>query len=327
MALAGWNKKSSPYHPGEQALHERVGRRDQQERSGRRVHRPYMPDQHRAFFASLPFMIVGSVDADGWPWASILFGRPGFVSTPDDTTLLIGARPIPGDPLAGALAKGAPLGFVGIELPTRRRNRVNGVVRSVGNDDFTVDVVQSYGNCPQYIHTRGMTFTADPTMLEPAATERLSSLDQRATAVIRKADTFFVASHNDRDDKRDTGGADVNHRGGKPGFIKVEGDTLTIPDYAGNFAFNTLGNFLINPKGGLLFIDFATGDLWQFTGTTELILDRTDEIAGFDGAERAWRFHVDHGVRLKTASPLAWESGEPSPVSLRTGDWEVATRR
>ena len=48
----------------------------------------------------------------------------------------------------------------------------------------------------------------------------------------------------------------------------------------------------------------------------------TAEIEAFQGAERAWRFHLDHGIRLKKSSPLRWQFGELSPRSMKTGSWE-----
>lgn len=63
----------------------------------------------------------------------------------------------------------------------------------------------------------------------------------------------------------------VPARGGEPGFVRIDvAGTLTIPDYSGNRFFNTLGNLLVNPRAGLLFIDFAKGDLLQMTGHMEL---------------------------------------------------------
>ena len=321
MALEGWDKDVSPYHAGEAELHARLGRKDRQEEMGRRIHRPFMPDQHRIFFQQLPFIVAGSVDAAGAPWASILSGCPGFVSTPDARTLSINAVPVPGDPIAEAFHAGSPVSFVGIDLTTRRRNRVNGVVRSRKGQETIVDVVQSFGNCPQYIHTRDMEFTRDPGTPQDAEVETFGSLGGRAEEIIRAADTLFVASHNPDDDKRTNGGVDVNHRGGRPGFVKVDGNTLTVPDFRGNFSFNTLGNFVVNPKAGLLFIDFATGDLVQLTGTVELLWDKTREIEAFAGAERAWRFNLLQGQHLISASPLRFMGGEPAPQTQATGDW------
>src|SRR5258708_39705901 len=83
----------SPCHPGEGAIQQGLGLRDKMEAVGRRVLRNFMPDQHREFFAALPFLALGTVDAAGWPSASIVAGAPGFASTPDAATLRIRARP------------------------------------------------------------------------------------------------------------------------------------------------------------------------------------------------------------------------------------------
>lgn len=325
MSFDGWDKDASPYHPGEEELHARLGRKEHQERMGRRIHRPFMPEQHRQFFAQLPFVVAGSVDADGWPWASILFGKPGFLSTPDDRTLSVSSAAVQGDPIIQNAVADAPVSFVGIELPTRRRNRINGVVRQ-SNEDILVDVVQSFGNCPQYIHTREMEFVRDPDIATAIEVETFTDLSGIAADIVADADTLFVSSNNPHDDKRVNGGVDVNHRGGKSGFVKVDGNTLTVPDFIGNFAFNTLGNFMVNPKAGLLFIDFETGDLVQLTGTVELLWDKSEDVAAFRGAERAWRFKMEHGQRLIAASPLRFRDGEASPNTRLTGDWDEAAQ-
>lgn len=264
----GWDKDASPHHAGERALHERYGRVERQELMGRRMIRPFMPDQHREFFEQLPFIILGSIDRDGAPWASVVFGLPGFVSAPTDKSLVMADAVIPGDPLAANLQPGAPVSFLGIEPPTRRRNRLNAIVAERKSGQISFEAVQSFGNCPQYIQMREMTYNRDPSAPSTAKIENFAGLDDDARRVIAKADTFFVASSNPNEDIRGAGGVDVNHRGGMAGFVEVDGDTLTIPDYSGNFAFNTLGNLLVNPHAGLLFIDFDSGDLLLLTGTT-----------------------------------------------------------
>src|SRR5258707_11227705 len=117
----------SPWHEGERAVQACVGVPEERiETIGRRAIRSFMPDQHRAFFAQLPFLIIGSVDRAGWPWASVLSGPPGFAISPDPHRLHIAARAVEGDLLAEALKPGASLGLLGIELSTKRRNRMNG---------------------------------------------------------------------------------------------------------------------------------------------------------------------------------------------------------
>ncbi len=310
---SGWNKETSPFHKGERALHKRYGLSEKQDKLGRLIIRPFMPDQHRDFYNQLPFMIVGSVDTGGAPWASIIFGRPGFISSPDAVSLTISATPLAGDPLRQNLKAGAPVSFLGIEPPTRRRNRLNAMIDTVSATGFTSRVVQSFGNCPQYIQTRDMEFVRDPGASPEVEIIPFTELDRVLTDRISQADTFFVASHNASDDPEDTGGVDVNHRGGMPGFIRVDGNTLTIPDYRGNNSFNTLGNLVLNPKAGLMFLDYETGDIIQMTGSTELVLDLTDVQKEELSAERAWRFTLDHGHILKNASPLRWAFGEYSP--------------
>jgi len=307
--LSGWDKDSSPFHQGEQKLQDRIGLKERQEALGMRIIRPYMPDQHREFFEQLPYMIIGSVDADGWPWASIVFGQPGFVQTPNDKTMSLAANPLAGDPLSDNFEVGAPLSFLGIEMATRRRNRVNGILTDIWPIGFTAKVVHSFGNCPKYIDMRDVEFVRDPRELHnEGGVERFTQIDEGLQNFIRKATLCFVASYNNLDDESDTGGVDVNHRGGPEGFIRVEGNQLTIPDYHGNNLFNTLGNFIVNPKAGLLFIDFETQDLILLTGTTEIFWSDDPVVQNLPDVGRAWRFTLNHGIRLKQASPILWTS-------------------
>lgn len=84
---------------------------------------------------------------------------------------------------------------------------------------------------------------------------------------------------------------------------------LTIPDYSGNRFFNTLGNMLVNPRAGLVFPDFSTGDLLQMTGRTEVVLDPTGSDV-IDGAERLWRFVPKEIVHRPRALPLRFASAD-----------------
>ena len=118
------NSAKSPFHPGEQKIQQQLGVREQMERFGNRVIRDHMPEPHREFYQQLPFIFVGHADAQGWPWASILFDEPGFITSSDNKTLTINAQPVVGDPLAESLTPDTRLGLLGIELPTRRRNRL-----------------------------------------------------------------------------------------------------------------------------------------------------------------------------------------------------------
>ena len=196
--LPGWPHDAPPFHPGELAAQARAGVRERMAPAGRRAIRGIMPDQHRDFFAMLPFIVVGSLDRQGRPWASILSGRPGFLHSPDPRTLTVAARPAFGDPLGDNLAVGSPVGLLGIQLETRRRNRMNGTVTEWADGRFAVTVGQSFGNCPQYIQARRPSFVAEPDSLGEARPVHAEGpvLSSRAAALVVAADTFFIATRS-----------------------------------------------------------------------------------------------------------------------------------
>ncbi len=324
MAHDGWSRETSPFHAGERAVQERLGVRERLERQGRQMVRAFLPAQHRAFYAGLPWLLVASADGQGRPWCSALCGEPGFLSSPDPGHLRVGALPCAGDPLSGNLVLGAHVGLLGLDPATRRRNRLNGRVAAADCGSFLVTVDQAFGNCPQYIQARKPTSVAPQP--GPGRAERLDALDGPAVTLIARADTFFVATRADpTGDDPATAGLDASHRGGRPGFVRVEEDrrTLLIPDFSGNLHFNTLGNLLLDPRAGLLFPDFETGELLHVTGEAEIIWDGS-QVQAFRGAERLWRFRVSEGVRLPGALPLRWALIEPSPNLDATGTWAEA---
>jgi uncharacterized protein len=299
----------SPFHPGEQAMQARVGARHRIEEVGRRLIRDFMPDQHRVFFAQLPLFIVAAVDEKGRPWASPLVGSPGFLHSPDPQHLHIAARPLCGDPLNETLRDGASIGGLGIEFHTRRRNRVNGTVAlDADGAGFTIHVTQSFGNCTQYIQARQFRFVSRADRpSESGLVQRHDRLDPRAYALITRADTFFIASSYAAPSEP-RHGPDVSHRGGRPGFVQIrDAHTLLFPDYRGNFLFNTLGNILANPRCGLLFLDFDSGDTLQLTGRGEVLWEWPPEEPAFRGAQRLLQFEVDETVQLRGAVPLVWD--------------------
>ncbi|WP_423395063.1 pyridoxamine 5'-phosphate oxidase family protein [Burkholderia sp. LMG 21824] len=310
--VPGWELDAAPFHAGELAVQQRAGVTEAAGSAGRRGIRRFMPDQHRTFFAQLPFFVLGGVDANGQPWATLRAGAPGFVTSPDARTLRIAARALPGDPLAGAWQPGVPLGGLGIEFATRRRNRVNGVVRAVDGDALTIAVEQSFGNCAKYIQGRKPTFVAREvdTSAGPRVSDALNDADR---ALLAQADTFFVASANMSADAGAARGADVSHRGGMPGFVRVDdARTLTTPDFSGNRFFNTLGNLQHDPRAGLLFVDFDNGDLLYVAAHAEIVWDGP-LVASFDGAQRVVRFHVREVRRMRAVLPFRWSAVERAP--------------
>jgi predicted pyridoxine 5'-phosphate oxidase superfamily flavin-nucleotide-binding protein len=302
----------SPFHEGERLLQERLGVRDKIETIGSRIIRDFMSDEHRAFFAQLPWILVGSIDTAGRPWASLLFGEPGFALSPDPQVLVLAARPVPGDVLGDALRVGAPLGLLGIELHTRRRNRLNGTVIEASPGRIVVHADQSFGNCPKYINRK--TLARRPGGGSARAPLVGATLDARAREIVGRADTLFIASSHLSAERRGPGdGVDVSHRGGRPGFVRTEADgSLTIPDYFGNFLFNTLGNIERDRRAGLLFVDFASGDLLQLTGGAWIDWD-APEIAATPGVQRLVRVRPTEVRLLAGAFPFTAEVIDSAP--------------
>ncbi|MDL2407793.1 pyridoxamine 5'-phosphate oxidase family protein [Rhizobium calliandrae] len=322
MLTMNGTENGSSWHAGEIALQKKAGAADRMSEVGQRVLRNYLLEQHRDFYPQLPFIVLGAVDTAGDVWATLRAAHPGFLHSPDIHTLGVDLDRDPADPIDAGMNDGDAIGMLGIELHTRRRNRLNGTIRRQGSDGFDVTVGQSYGNCPQYIQLRDFEFVRDPSERTDQPALHLAELDGRARDMIKSADTFFVASYVDREDgPREV---DVSHRGGRTGFVRIGSDgVLTIPDFAGNRFFNTLGNFLVNPKAGLVFADFDSGGLLQLAGDAEVVLE-SPEIAAFQGAERLWRFTPRRIVRRSGALPLRWKFRQDgwSPSLLRTGRWE-----
>ena len=294
-AAVGW-------HAGERALQVRAGAADRMAEVGARVLRDHLPEQHRAFFPLLPVVFTGTLDRQGQPWASLLAGPPGFVTAPTPQRLHVAARPLPGDALAGQLQEGAPLALLGLQAHTRRRNRMNGRIVAMDDSGFDVAVAQSFGNCPRYIHPREAVYV--PAQGE-SRVRQLATLDKEALAIIRGADTLFIATaHPDARSSTDPAhGLDVSHRGGPTGFVQVDGEgRLQLPDYAGNTFFNTLGNLQLEPRCGLLFLDFARGE--------RLHLAARGEVVWLDD-ERFVRLEVLSGRHVRGGLPLRF--AEPHP--------------
>ena len=82
-------------------------------------------------------------------------------------------------------------------------------------------------------------------------------------------------------------------------------DVLTVPDFTGNFVFNTLGNLVASPMAGLLFVDFTNGDVLQLTGRATIDDDRTVLV------------DVDEIREARGASPLRYRLVEYSPANPR----------
>ena len=295
------------YHEGELEVQARAGVRGMAERIGHSVHAA-VPLVARHFLMTQRFAVVGGLDGGGMVWATPLTGRPGFVSAPGESLVRVEAMPSAGDPLRDALRGGAQVGLIVMDLARRMRMRVNGVVLRETDSGFEVEAREVYSNCPKYIQARSLAAAGAPAASEPVA-ERSLGLGPAQRELVARADTFFIATaHPER-------GADASHRGGLPGFVRVEGGRrLVWPDYSGNSMFNTLGNLAADPRAGLLFVDFENGNTLQLSGRARVVWDE-GRAAEFARAERVVEFDVEEAVERRGALPLRWRFEEYSPFN------------
>lgn len=282
-----------PFHAGELEMQRRAGVEDEARAVGRIIASRIPPAAAR-FLARQRMAVAASLDAEGRVWASLLSGRPGFIAAVDQTLLRLEARPAPGDPLLANLAARPELGLLVLDPQTRQRMRFNGR-GLVSPEGFFLLVDQVYGNCPKYIQLRRL----EPEVgADPGATRTSDRLDARQQSFVANADTFFIGSVHPQ------GGADASHRGGFPGFVRVLApDRLAFADYPGNGMFNTLGNLVANPRAGLLFVDFVTGDVLQLTGRAQI---RSDFTVVFD---------IEAVLETARGSSLRWQLVEYSPAN------------
>ena len=96
---------------------------------------------------------------------------------------------------------------------------------------------------------------------------------------IESRDMFFLSTVDHR------GYPTCSYKGGSVGFVKaINNQTLAFPSYDGNGMFLSMGNINLNPKIGLLFIDFETPHRVRVHGDAKVSTD-SHLLQSFPGAE------------------------------------------
>jgi len=261
--------KHPVFHSGELHLQKKSGVNIMADKMSKMMISDSLTDQHQIFFNSLNSLYIASIDEHGKPWASILVANPGFMNTVDKTHLNIQVNPFSGDKLSENITHNKHLGLLGLEHHTRRRNRAAGELVRFNETGMLVKISQAFGNCPKYIQARKINILNSINKITESDTEVFYQMNDACKKVIEQADTFYIASYQPGEDKP---GADISHRGGKPGFVKIiNKDTLIFDDYSGNNLFMTLGNIASYPYAGLLFIDYKKNIFWQLQCQAEII--------------------------------------------------------
>jgi hypothetical protein len=297
------------FHSGEITVQNRAGVREEAIRLEGLIGNLLKPVAE-TFLAAQHLAIAGTVDGEGRVWASLLTGEPGFMQALSPQMIKIHLLPVRSDPLYQNLLSQPQIGILAIDLVNRRRLWCNGQAELDLKDtqaDITIQLQEAFFNCPKYIQTRHL-ITSPPALLWLPEQLIRPELNEGDRQWIGAADTFFIASYYPES------GVDASHRGGWPGFVQViNGNQLVFPDYVGNNMFQTLGNLAVNPRAGLLFIDFEQGHTLQCTRTA-LVIWEPAQFAQIPGAQRLIKFTIEQVLETRYATPLRWQFGEYSPA-------------
>ncbi|MFD8812729.1 pyridoxamine 5'-phosphate oxidase family protein [Streptomyces sp. NPDC059627] len=291
----------SVYHAGSRALQEQTGLREAADHVGRAVGDHIKPVA-AAFLELQPLLVIGAADpANGRVWASPLSGEPGFVRATSSRQISVTGGPVPGDPLADALAQpDIPVATIALDPRTRRRMRLNGTSRPT-SAGLAVTAERVFANCPKYIQRRAE-YWWDPHG-RPGPSRHGVELTGPQAAFVAASDTFFLSTTG-------PSGVEASHRGGNPGFVQVISPTeLSWPDYPGNAMFLSLGNLVLDPRAGLMFLNWTDGTALHLTGRA-----RTESAA--DGTRRV-HFIAERIVETPSAVHLRWAEPEFSPANPR----------
>jgi len=320
----------SPFHQGELDVQKLAKESDIAQRNGSVISNKILPGVI-PFINQQNILIVSSIDTQGKVWVSVLIGNPGFISAPNNTSLILHTRSIinnANDPFWQNIKTSPKVGLLAIELSTRRRFRVNGNIQPNDNTHFTITVEQAYPNCPKFIQRRQLRFPKSVIKQNSLTSTKGSTLSNEQLQLVTEADSFYVGSacsngkmsntNNAFTSKFDKFSCDASHRGGYPGFVEViEGKRLRIPDYQGNSMFNTLGNIQNYPKAGLVFVDFEKGILLQITGDATILWDQNDPSNKTGGTQRFWDLEIKAWQQTHLPKELVWDFFDYSPHNPR----------
>jgi predicted pyridoxine 5'-phosphate oxidase superfamily flavin-nucleotide-binding protein len=294
----------NPFHEGELIVQQRLGEVDEGRRNGRAISDSILTGA-LSFIEQQSLAVLGSIDGEDNVWASVFVGNPGFVRALNEQTIevdLTQAALNRCDPLWTNLEHKPQVGMLIIDLANRRRLRVNGRISHTDPDRLHLAVSASYPTCPMYTPQRRTPAHVVDGVRHDSEPRQGAKLEADHLAFVRSADTFFVASaHPDR-------GVDASHRGGTPGFIRILSDRkIRVPDYVGNRMYNTLGNFVVNPHAGLVFLDFERNRTLQLVGRAEIQWALDDPANETGGTRRYWDFEIERWLESDLPHQLQWE--------------------
>lgn len=282
---------SNEMHSGELTIHRLLGVPGEVTRSMPWSFNRLDPGQQK-FFLNISIFVIGTLDAQGRPWASLLAGSPpSFISSPTRASVIVNTEISPYDPLVDNLVNGfihdgkRLFAGLGLELSERSRSKISGTIEGTpqppsvsSQKSIRLSVTESQENCPKYINARVVSYhRRSPQLRRRRFGPDNVSIDKACREHIGTCDATFIATRHLGTQGRLSGDAeysmDVNHRGGNPGFVRCsdDGSTLYFPEYSGNRIYSSLGNIQTDHVAGVVFPSFTTGDVLYVTGEADVI--------------------------------------------------------
>ncbi len=296
------------FHEGELELQRLTGEQDIAEKVGRLVQNSIAPQQ-LDFIRKQSVLWVGIEDQENLLWAFPLFGSPGFIN-PGEGKLIeieLAKKNYPAEEWLDYLEEGKSIGCLVIDPMSRRRLRINGVIKKPGKHRLQVAVMQSYPNCPKYIRRREVRDRPGQSGFYFISSGM--TVNSQVKSILEQSDTAYVASIGPN-------GADLSHRGGSTGFIKCESqNTIIVPDYKGNSLFNTLGNFSLNPNGGIMIVDYERNYFLQITGKVNVFTNEKFTKLNTGGTDRFWVMTIHKWQLFQQHKHVVWKSQDFSPYN------------
>ncbi|MDQ6662167.1 MAG: pyridoxamine 5'-phosphate oxidase family protein [Chloroflexota bacterium] len=277
----------------------------------------YLTDKAQAFIEEQAFCAIAGIGPDGHVCGMLNMSTPGFVVILDQHTCLfhIDTRDHHLSLVQGLFhASSAKLGLFFITHATRERLCVQGRAEIIHTEDkgseasslgVILHVEQAFFHCAKYIKTRVGGLTMAPTAPLEQQWQILTwpkysvnALLDEARSFIHKQNICFLCSI------ASDGQCAVNHRGGAAGFLVTQaptqvapGGTILLPDYAGNGAFEAIGNIFERPQAAIVIPSYSTMLALCVSGAAR-VLDNAElspETAkACIGAERVIELAVKH---------------------------------
>lgn len=317
----------------------------------------YLTGQAQTFMAQQAFCVVTGLDSQDELSGLLALSTPGFVQTPDEQTCLLrldehlaNTRILQRVYESSLNGQETHLGLFFICHPTRERLCVYGTAEllpyepiyplshSHSHESLWIrfHVLQSFFHCPKYIKTRiaGLTH---PCLVSPKRLWQMHHLHgynyppfpQSVSAFISEQALCYLCTVDHE------GRCAINHRGGAPGFLVClppdeasPGGTVLLPDYAGNGAFEAIGNILETGQAALVIPNYVAHLALCVNGPAQ-ILEVTDLTADLarrcNGAERVMalsmqRVEVQHGDWSMT---LAYERARAESIQVSGSSADV----